>query len=64
MNIFLRELRANLKSLLIWGGIVILLIIMAIAKFTGVRRRPGDDRRCSTRCPPRCSTRSACARST
>ena len=33
MNIFLRELRANLKSLLIWSGIVILLIIMAVAKF-------------------------------
>lgn len=33
MNIFVRELRANLKSLLIWGGIVILLIIMAVAKF-------------------------------
>lgn len=33
MNIFLRELKANLKSLLIWGGIVILLIIMACAKF-------------------------------
>ncbi len=33
MNIFLRELRANLKSLLIWCGIVILLIIMAVAKF-------------------------------
>jgi ABC-2 type transport system permease protein len=33
VNIFLRELRANLKSLLIWCGIVILLIIMAVAKF-------------------------------
>lgn len=33
MNIFLRELRANLKSLLIWSGIVILLVIMAGAKF-------------------------------
>lgn len=34
MNIFLRELKANLKSLLIWGGIMSLLIIMAIAKFS------------------------------
>jgi ABC-2 type transport system permease protein len=33
MNIFLRELKANLKSLLIWCGSVVLLIVMAVAKF-------------------------------
>ena len=40
MNIFLRELRANLKSLLIWSGVVILLIIMAMAKFTAFAGDP------------------------
>ena len=35
MNIFLRELKANFKSLLIWSGIITLLIIIAVAKFIG-----------------------------
>jgi len=34
MNIFLRELKANLKSLLIWGVIVILLVVEALAEFS------------------------------
>jgi ABC-2 type transport system permease protein len=40
MNIFLRELRANLKSLLIWGVIVALLIWMSAAKFSGFANDP------------------------
>jgi len=40
MNIFLRELRANLKSLLIWSVIVTFLIIMAISKFSGFANDP------------------------
>jgi len=34
MNIFLRELKANFKSLLIWGFIVILFTISGFTKFT------------------------------
>ena len=40
MNIFLRELRANLKSLLIWSLIVSFLIMMAVAKFSGFANDP------------------------
>ena len=40
MNIFLRELRANLKSLLIWSAIIGLLIVMAAAKFSGFSGDP------------------------
>jgi len=40
MNIFLREVKANLKSLLIWSGIIILLILMANAKFTAFANDP------------------------
>lgn len=40
MNIFLREVKANLKSLLIWSGIIILLILMANAKFTAFADDP------------------------
>ncbi len=40
MNIFLRELKANLKSLLIWSGIIILLIILAVAKFSAFAGDP------------------------
>lgn len=40
MNIFLRELRANLKSLLIWSAIIILLIIMAVAKYSAFAGDP------------------------
>ena len=40
MNIFLRELRANLKSLLIWSFIISLLIMMAVAKFSAFAGDP------------------------
>jgi ABC-2 type transport system permease protein len=40
MNIFIRELKANLKSLLIWSVIVAVLIIMAVSKFTAFAGDP------------------------
>jgi ABC-2 type transport system permease protein len=36
----MRELRANLKSLAIWSGVVILLIIMAVAKYSAFAGDP------------------------
>jgi ABC-2 type transport system permease protein len=40
MNIFVRELKANLKSLLIWSAVTTLLIIMAVAKFSAFAGDP------------------------
>ncbi|MCS6845034.1 MAG: ABC transporter permease [Caldilineales bacterium] len=40
MNIFLHELRANLKSLAIWSVIVALLIAIAVSKFAGFAGDP------------------------
>jgi ABC-2 type transport system permease protein len=40
MNIFLRELRANFKSLVIWCGIVTLLITIGVAKFSAFADDP------------------------
>jgi ABC-2 type transport system permease protein len=40
MNIFLRELKANLKSLLIWSGVVILVIFMVEAKYSAFAGDP------------------------
>jgi len=40
VNIFLRELRANLKSLLIWGVIVILFVSIGFTKFTAYAENP------------------------
>jgi ABC-2 type transport system permease protein len=40
MNIFLRELKANLKSLLIWSVIIALLIMIAVAKFSAFAGNP------------------------
>lgn len=40
MNIFFRELKANLKSLLIWSAVIALLIIMAVAKFSAFAGDP------------------------
>lgn len=40
MNIFLRELRANLKSLITWSVIIILLIMIAVAKFSAFAGDP------------------------
>lgn len=40
MNIFLRELRANLKSLLIWSAIIALLIMIGVSKFAAFAGDP------------------------
>ncbi len=40
MNIFVRELKANLRSLLIWGGIVILFVTIGISKFSAYYGNP------------------------
>ncbi len=40
MNIFIRELKANLKSLLIWSGIILVLIMIAVAKFSAFAGDP------------------------
>lgn len=40
MNIFLRELKANLKSLIIWCAIILLLIMIAVAKYSAFAGDP------------------------
>jgi len=40
VNIFVREVRANLKSLAIWGVIVTLLIVIAVGKYAGFADNP------------------------
>ena len=40
MNIFVRELNANLRSLLIWGVIVILFVVVGISKFSAYYNNP------------------------
>ncbi len=40
MNIFVRELRANLRSLIIWGIIVILFVMMGVSKFSAYYNNP------------------------
>lgn len=40
MNIILRELRANLKSLLIWSGSLIAFIIMMLSEFSAYHNNP------------------------
>ncbi len=40
MNIFLREVRANLRSLLIWGGIVVMFIFAGMAELTVYHGNP------------------------
>ncbi|MFN2298271.1 MAG: hypothetical protein ACK2UB_05435, partial [Anaerolineales bacterium] len=40
MNIFFRELRANLKSLVIWGVIMAVLIMIGTAKFAAFADNP------------------------
>jgi ABC-2 type transport system permease protein len=40
MNIFVREIKANLRSLLIWGGIVVLLLIAEITEFSAYHGNP------------------------
>jgi ABC-2 type transport system permease protein len=40
MNIFLRELKAGIKSLLIWSVVIILLIMIAVSKFSAFADNP------------------------
>lgn len=40
MNIFLHELKANFRSLLIWSGVVFLLITEAFAEFSAIAENP------------------------
>jgi ABC-2 type transport system permease protein len=40
MNILLRELKANLKSLLIWCFVIVLLIVIAVSKFSAFAGDP------------------------
>jgi len=40
MNIFFRELRANLKSLLIWGIIMVLFVWLGVSKFSAYYNNP------------------------
>jgi len=40
VNIFLRELRANLKSLLIWTGIVVVFNLVGFSKFSAYYNNP------------------------
>jgi ABC-2 type transport system permease protein len=40
MNIFLRELRANRKSVLTWCGIMLLLIVVGFSKFSAYYNNP------------------------
>ncbi len=40
MNIFIRELKANLKSLVIWSVIIALLIMMTLAKYSAFAGDP------------------------
>ena len=40
MNIFLRELRSNLKSLIIWSVIVVLFVVVGFSKFSAYEGNP------------------------
>jgi ABC-2 type transport system permease protein len=40
VNILFRELKANLKSLLIWCGVMVMLIMVAVAKFSAFAGDP------------------------
>ncbi|NSW53789.1 MAG: ABC transporter permease subunit [Anaerolineae bacterium] len=40
MNIYFRELKANLKSLLIWSGIVVLFVLVGFSKFSAYEGNP------------------------
>jgi ABC-2 type transport system permease protein len=40
MNIFARELKANLRSLLIWGVIVMLFVLVGVSKFSAYYNNP------------------------
>jgi len=40
MNIFVRELKANLRSLIVWGVIVILFVTVGVGKFSAYYNNP------------------------
>lgn len=40
MNIFVRELKSNLRSLLVWAGIMVLFILIAMSKFSAYEGNP------------------------
>jgi len=40
MNIFVRELKANFRSLLIWGVIIVLFVVVGFSKFSGYANNP------------------------
>jgi len=40
MNIFFWELKANFRSLLIWGGIAVLFVFIGMSKFSGYEGNP------------------------
>ena len=40
MNIFSRELRANLRSFLVWGFIVVLFVVLGVSKFSAYYHNP------------------------
>ena len=40
MNIFFRELKANLKSLLTWSGFLLLFVFLCTAKFSAFYNDP------------------------
>jgi beta-exotoxin I transport system permease protein len=40
MNIFLRELKANLKSLIIWSVIMVLFVLVGVSKFSAYYNNP------------------------
>ena len=40
MNIFVRELKSGLKSLLIWGVIVVLFVMVGVSKFSAYYGNP------------------------
>jgi len=40
MNIFVREVKANLKSLLVWGVIVVLFVVVGTSKFSAYFENP------------------------
>lgn len=42
MNIFKREMRANLKSLIIWGMVMALLIVAGMGKYAGTESASAD----------------------
>ena len=42
MNVYLRELRANLRGLLVWGIVLVFFVAVGTYKFTGMQGTAGD----------------------